>query len=188
MPRKKRFRGGVFVETCPEKFRYCRKQRYISQSGLARIANITKKSVYEHEKKEMWMRQDAYSKIEGAIGDVSSPARIEKNFSCRKFLASDVFEKRVSAEMKKIGFDTYYIRHAPFNIVAKSSIIIFSCADDNRKSIEKKVPRMIEFSGITERPVMVVTKGEDEFDVPTVTESELRDMDMRGIRRLLKSY
>ena len=53
IPKISRSRGGLFVNVNPQKLREGREKAGLSQSELARKIGITKKSIYEHEHKEM---------------------------------------------------------------------------------------------------------------------------------------
>lgn len=170
-----RFRGGLFSEIDPGKMRENRKRSSMSQTELAEKIGVTKKNVYEHEKKNMLSRHDTVMKVEKLIGSVSAPISFRREFALTETKAGG-FAGVVSSDLKKLGFETSAVDHAPFNIAAKNeSLVVFSEAEEKQKRLEKKIPYITNFSRITEKPVIIVTKEETDLDAPYILEKELKD-------------
>ncbi len=182
-----RFRGGMFVETDPERIRENRKRKNLSQGELAIRIGVTKKSVYEHEKKKMLSRHEIAEKMERIIGKVSVPLDFRMEF--RKITTeTGGFARAVSSDLEKLGLETSYVSQAPFNIAAKSGdMVVFSEAEERQKSIERRIPYLVRFSGVTKKPVIIVTKEESNLDAPYILEKELREFEnVKELRRAIR--
>jgi putative transcriptional regulator len=188
LPKVSRMRGGLFVNINPQKLKEKREKAGLSQSELARKVGITKKSIFEHEHKEMKADYEIVKIIERFIGDVSDAANTSLG-SVEKGKPKDNFEKSVALYLKKMGFDINFVSQTPFNIIAKKELTIFSEAENSRKIIEKNTVYMKEFSDITEKPVLVITKEEINAEIPSLKEKELKELhSSKDIRKFLRKW
>ncbi|MBI2076028.1 MAG: helix-turn-helix domain-containing protein [Candidatus Aenigmarchaeota archaeon] len=183
-----RFRGGFFVKVNAEKLREGRAKEKLTQRALADKAQITKKSVYEHERSTANTEYTTAQKMEKALG-----ASIMEHFSLSDFQlnvkpndAKNAFEMHVSRDMNKLGFETELVYQTPFNIIARERFIVLSEAGDN-EYLEKNESGLLRFSKTAKMPVLAVTKEETSLDVPSIKEKELRELSSaRELRKLLK--
>lgn len=185
-----RFRGGLFAEVDSEKLREGRKQLGLSQSQLAKKVKITKKSVYEHEKKKMLLHFDTAKRLEKLIGKITSPMSFwEAGFPEERKSPITRFEREISEDLKRMGFETDLIHQAPFNIIAKTQkFLVFSDAEENPRQIEKNEDYLVKFSEIVEKPVLVITKKKVDIGLPVVDEREIKSMTKRDIIRAVEGW
>ncbi len=190
-----RTRGGLFSEINPEKLKNARKAAGLSQKGLADEIGISKKSVYEHESKRMRAELQIVEKLEQFLDEsVSEPVSL--NTSNADIQPKGNFEKTVSGYLNKIGFSTNFVYKSPFNIIASSdnvhgrgsvdSFLLISDAEEQAEKAKKKAPKMAEFISVVNKPGIVVTKDEINLDIPAVTEKQLKEMNLRDLKKLIK--
>ena len=189
IPMVSRSRGGLFVNINPQKLKERRERAGLSQSELARKAGITKKSIYEHEHKEMKADYEIVKMLEKIIGDVSEPVNTSLSDIEVKNKPKESFEKSIAAYLKKMGFNVNFVSQTPFNIIAKEDFVIFSDAESNKKLIEKNSVYMKGFSEITEKSVLVITKEEINAEIPSLQEKELKELhSSKDIRKFLRKW
>lgn len=183
-PKLFRLRGGLFVNVSPDKLKEKRVDAGMTQQSLADKIGITKKSVYEHEKKEMPSEYCVAKKMEKMLGDVTEPVRLVLDFDV-KTTAKTTFEFLVSKDLKRLGFSVDFVRQSPFNIIAsEEKFIVLSEAEErvNRKKLEG----LTELYSVTKKPVIAVTKNEISADLPSVTEKELRKMSKKEFLKAVR--
>ena len=189
IPKISRFRGGLFVNINPQKLKEKREKAGLSQSELARKVGITKKSIYEHEHREMKADYETVKLLEKMIGNVSDPANTSLGDIDIKNKPKENFEKSIAAYLKKMGFDVSFVSQTPFNIIAKEEFIIFSDAENSKSVIEKNSVYMKEFSDITGKSVLVIAKEEINAEIPSLQEKELKELhSSKDIRKFLRKW
>lgn len=175
LPMLYRFRGGLFAEIDKEKLKGARRKKGLTQQGLAAKVNVTKKSIYEHESKNMRVKYAVAKRLEKRLGsEILRPVEFG-NFSNIEKNEPNTFERHVSRDLINIGFQTYLVHQSPFNIIAKEKFIVFSDAAERRR-IEKDIPYLEGFSKVVKKPVIAITKEETDLDLPTIEERELREL------------
>jgi putative transcriptional regulator len=183
-----RFRGGVFAEIDPLKLRKAREDVGLSQSELAKKVGVTKKSIYEHESEKMKMVYDNAVKLEKVLKvRIIAPLEVKASY----FVESSprtVFESKVSRNFVNMGFETDSVYRSPFNMIARGPFHILSDVEENEKMIERNVPYIAEFSRLTEKSAVIVTKSEVNFNVPSIKEADLVGMDANGLKRFVKKW
>ena len=188
MPSLYRFRGGFFVKVNAEKLRGGRIKEKLTQKELADKIQITKKSVYEHENNTSNTEYTIAQKMEKVL-----KTSIMDHFSLRDFSfnakpneAKSAFEKHVSRDMKRLGFETELVYQTPFNIIAREKFVVLSEAGDN-EYLEKNESALARFSKTTKMRVLAITKEEASLDFPSIEEKELRELrTAKDLERLLK--
>jgi len=187
LPIIQRNRGGYFAKVSSEKLRANRNNKDITQTELADMVGITKKSIYEHESRDMDMQYDIAVKIEKIVGNIILPTNINVEFKNIENRPHDRFEKIVSNDLSKLGFKTDFVYKTPFNIIAKETqFLLFSDADENEKHIERNIPYMEGFSKISKKPVLIITKNESAFGLPTIEERELKEITKKELKKIVK--
>lgn len=185
MPIIYRFRGGFFAEIDPDKLREKRIEKGLTQKDLAEKVGISKKSIYEHESKEMPASYKNVKKIESIIGEISKPVRICPSPNKIKSRPKHAFEKKVSQKLKSLGFAVSFVYKNPFNIIAEGKGLV--CSDAEERSSLKKVMLLESFANTLEIPVIVITKEEVKTNLPYLQEKELYDLsEQRDILKLAK--
>lgn len=190
MPALSRSRGGLFVEIDPSALREKRVAAGLTQEELARTVGVTKKNVYEHEKKQMKAEYRTVQELEKVIGTVTKPVTLEPSAEEVRGVPRTRFELRVSQDLRALGFETNSVYQAPFNILAEEGgFIIISEAEEKKQLIERKLGYIKNFSSVVKKPVLVVTKEEVSLDVPSIEESELKGISSsRRLKRLVKGW
>ncbi len=189
MPELYRFRGGLFVEIDPELLKEAREDAGLSQRELAGKIGVTKKSIYEHEKRKLKIIYKNALKIEKILKTkIIMPLEITQTYEI-ELTPRSAFEGKISRNFRKIGFDTDFVYQSPFNMFAKENKFMFlSDVEEDKKQIQKHLPYISEFSRVARKSAIIVTKEEANFDIPTIMESDLNSMNPRDIKRLIKSW
>lgn len=186
LPSLYQFRGGLFAEIDSEKLREARYKQGLTQQQLADRVAITKKSVYEHENRRMRTVYAVAKKLEKALGCELTINVSFGGVSVTEKNSPDSFERRVSRDLRKIGFQTEFVHQSPFNIIAREKFIVFSDAAETKR-IERDAPYLEGFSRVVKKPVIAITKEEAELDLPTIDEKELHELSTaRELERIIK--
>ena len=190
LPKKYRFRGGLFAEISPEKLRMQREEAGLSQAGLAKKVGVTKKSIYIYENRKIKISSQTVARLEELLGKISVPIDMSPDFSEVENKPCSRFESSVFRDLSKLGLQGKFVYQAPFNIVARGTeFTLLSDADERQERIEKKMPDMINFSDITKKPVLIVTREEVEFELPSIKEGDLKALESpRELKKLLKTW
>lgn len=180
-------RGGLFSEIDPNKLRKSRLAEGLTQSELAEKVGITKKSIYEHETKPMKSNYTVAEKLERIVGDVTNPVSIEIKALKMHNEPSGKFEKYVYTGFRKKGFETDIVHKTPFNIVARSDEFIL-LSDAEEKLHTKKITYLHEFSRVSKKPAIVVTKTEVNSEIPTISEKDFKEMNKKDLKKIVKKW
>ncbi len=181
-----RFRGGLFAEIDCRKLRCAREKKRLTQQQLADKVDTTKKSIYEHENMGMRIEYNIAKRVERTLDcRLLQPIALGE-FSTIKRNSPNVFERRVSMDLRGMGFQTEIVQQAPFNIIAKERFIVFSDAGEIER-VERDAPYLEGFSSVVSRPVIAITKGEASLDLPSIDEKELHGLSTtRELERIIK--
>ncbi len=182
-----RLRGGLFVEIDPESLRAAREESGMTQSELADRVGVTKKSIYEHEKKPIKIEYENAVKIEKILkASLMEQLKIENLDASMTPKTS--FEAKIYRKFKSVGFDADAVYQSPFNMLAKdSSSLILSDVEESAKSAKKKLFYIKEFSKISAKTAVIITKEEVSFDIPSVTEKDFLDMNQKDIKKIART-
>src|SRR3989338_709477 len=186
IPKILRLRGGLFAEVNHEMLQTARTAAGLTQDVLAKMAGVTKKSIYEHESRQMKMQLNVAEKLEAILdADLMQPVSLlSEPLSYNTPLG---FEKKVSNDMEKIGMGTKTVYKTPFNIIAEiDSSLIFSDAEANINKAKKNAPNIAAFAEVTKKFGLAVTKDDISLDIPSITEERLRKMHPSDIKKMLK--
>lgn len=189
LPELYRFRGGLFAEVDPEALRAARENADLSQSQLAEKVGITKKSIYEHESRKMKIGQNNAIKIEKVLKTkVTIPLEVKVTYEVFAGPRGK-FESKISRSFRALGFGTDFVYQSPFNMIAsEKDFMLLSDVEESGKDIRKKIPFISEFAKLSEKSALIVTKEEENFDIPTVRESELSSIGRNGLKRLINKW
>lgn len=187
-----RTRRGLFVEVDPSLLKKSREKNFLTQEELAKRVGVTKKFIYEHEHKKMKAMQKIIENIEKILNEkISVPFNLKINISNIEENLNEPrtsFEKSVGFDLKKIGFKIDFIYQTPFNIIAKEKMLIFSKAEENEKKIRRNLPNLIEFSNVSNKPVLLITKEKKEYDLPSLQKKELKELSTNDLERVVKKW
>ncbi len=183
-----RARGGLFAEIDATLLREKRHASGMTQSELAIKAGTTKKTIYEHERANKKASLEIVEAVEKFLGPVSVPLSFETKKDPAENMPRGRFEISVSRHFRSIGFDTASVYSAPFNIIAKNDgLLVLSEAEEKAEKLERMVGDMMNFSQLSRKPLIAVTREEAELEVPTINEKDFMDCSMRDIRKLIRN-
>jgi len=122
-------------------------------------------------------------------GHVSVPAALYAEKETAETRPKGYFEGVVFRRFKSIGFETDLVHQAPFNIIARQQrVLILSEAEESVEKIGRMLEEMINFSKLSNKPIIAVTKEDAELEIPTILESELRTYSSRDIKRIIRNW
>lgn len=184
-----RDRRGLHVFVDSKLLRVERKKKLLTQELLAVTSGISKKSIYEHEQKDMFMLAPTYKSIKKAIDkDVFKPIPLNCS-EVNKQTKPTPFELMVSRCLKKIGFSIDVIHYSPFNIIAKSSHMIISNAENKKTKIEKNIPYIQSVSSLLNHSSLLITEDENAYELPTLTINQLSEIeDEKSLIKFIKKW
>lgn len=184
-----RYRGGLFTEIDPAGLKKSREDMGLSQSELASKAGVTKKSIYEHEKKRLRIVHKTAVRLEKILKsriirtvDISTPYAVEG-------APRSSFESNISKKFRSIGFGTDSVYQTPFNLIAKDkSFMLISDVEESKKQIEKNLPHISSFANLAGKSAVIITKEEINTSVPSISEKELAQMKTKDIKRMIRKW
>jgi putative transcriptional regulator len=181
-----RLRGGLFVGIDPKLLRSAREEAGLSQKELADSVDITKKNVYEHEKKNIKMDYEKAKKIEKILETkIIVPAAPERFDT--SVLPKAGFEMKIYRKFKSSGFEADSVQKSPINMIARESrFIVLSEAEQSIDKIKKKVPSIRDFSRVSGKDACVITKEKIDLEIPSASEKEFMQMSGREIKKLAR--
>ena len=185
-----RRRGGLFVDINSWMMRKRRQESGMTQEVLASRMNVTKKSVYEHERYPMKMSYETAVLMEDILGKgIIEKAKITVKSAGEINYPENRFESFVSKDLEKKGFRTGMVRRSPINFVAEEGKFSIICeADDVPRRIEKNAASLKKFSELSGKPVIAISKTELKMDIPSVDEKSLASMDARELKRFVRKW
>jgi len=176
-----RGRGGLFVEVDKDLIREARSKRNMTQRELAEAVGISKKAIYEHEKQQLKMMLSIADRLEKVLNKkVKKDARIfEHSITAEKSVPKDKLEKAVGTQLRRIGFDTNYVKSSPFDIIAKEKSLVISDVESNRKRLERRALPLKRFISVVKQPAVMITEklkyGIFE-GIPVIKKDELKEL------------
>lgn len=179
-PRIYRDRGGLYVEIDSDALKSARNKKGMTQEELAEMVGINKKTVYEHENNSLRMLLSIAESLESVLKEkIISDVEL---FSERREAHGKPysgFEKAVFFELKRLGFETDFVRQTPFNAVSKQETLILSDVDSNKRKLKYRSVELKRFVSFIKKPALLITEKSENLDygLPAVERSELREMD-----------
>jgi len=157
-----------------------RKQMQMSLEQLAEAADISKKALYEIEKKRVNPTEETVRRLENLLG-------IELRDSYKLHVAErtlvkpkNEFQSKVSKEFVRMGIDNSAVHSAAFEIVGKENFTLITNLSRNSREMSKEVFAVKKLSDVFGSKAAFVAKKSREHSVngvPIVLESELPDIE-----------
>ena len=169
-----RDKGGLYAGVDHKKLRKAREEKDLTQEKLAKRIGITKKSVYEHESRDMRMLLPYAKKASRVLDEnIMSPFGLEScDASGSGGAPNTSVEREVFLCFRKMGFETRCIKKSPFNVIAKEEEPLFAHA--GKKLPEKKIAKELKsLSDIAKSQVLVISEEECR-DLPSIKRKKLR--------------
>jgi putative transcriptional regulator len=184
-----RAKGGLFTEIEPFSLRKARKKSGLTQEELGQKVGVTKKSIYEHESRKMKAIKEVVDTLEKILkADLSVPFNLKIEVSNIGSSPKTPFEKSVGAQLQKKGFKIDFVYQTPFNIIAKEDILILNEAEENERKIKRNLPNLVEFSKISEKPILLLTKDKQEYELPTISKNDLKELSAKDLKKIIKKW
>src|SRR3989338_5049390 len=150
-----------------------------SLQELSDLIGISKKALYEIEKRRKNPSAETVEKLEKALN-----IQLAKNYEMKKVMKptylrpKNDFQKTVSKHFNRIGIDNSAVHAAPFEIVGKESFSLTTNLASDTSAI-KDVKQMKKLSSVLSAKALFVAKKSREENiggVPVLVESELQDI------------
>ncbi|NOZ82120.1 MAG: helix-turn-helix domain-containing protein [Candidatus Micrarchaeota archaeon] len=174
-PKVFRDRGGFYTEIDPQLLREARKRKGFTQQELADVLGVSKKTVYQHERKKCRMILELASKLERILDAKVSSPEIFKTFHKEKGPETSM-ERFVEKYLRRMGFATGFVRHSPFDAVVKSEFMIFSEIEERPSRLKYRLKSFTNFLELMEKPGVVISEKRIETDVPVIERKRLGKM------------
>lgn len=182
-----RDRGGLYVEIDRSLLRETRKKNKLTQRELAEAVGISKKSIYEHEARNLRMLLSIAQKIENALcKKIMKPVEDFKLFDA-KGKPENRIEKEIGNDFKRLGFEVDFVRQTPMDIFAKEKKLIVSDIETDKRKLEKSVIELKRFIALINRPGLIVSEKakKDYIDgIPIIERKELKGFERKELLRL----
>ncbi len=178
-PRVYRDRGGLYVEIDSDALKSARNKKGMTQKELAETVGINKKTVYEHENSSLRMLLSIAESLESVLKEkIISDVELFSERQEAHGAPSPGFEKTVSFELKRLGFETEFVRQTPFNAISKQETLILSDVDSDKRKLKYRSVELKRFVSFIKKPALLITEKSENLDygLPAVERSELKEM------------
>ena len=179
-PKIYRDKGGLYVEIDSNLLRETRKNKEMTQRELAEAVGVNKKMIYEHEKKQLRMTLEIAKRMEKMLEEkLITQASPFKRFEAHG-KPVDRLEKSVEKDLRKLGFETDFVKQAPFDVFAKEEVLLISDIEENRRRMLKRAVNLKNFIPIANKPALLITenvKEDDIFGIPVLQRKELEEFE-----------
>ena len=179
-PRIYRDRGGLYVEIDSYALREARNKKGMTQEELAETVGINKKTVYEHENNSLRMLLSIAESLESVLKEkIISDVELFSERQEAHGKPYSGFEKTVSFELKRLGFETEFVRQTPFNAISRQETLILSDVDSDKRKLKYRSVELKRFVSFIKKPALLITEKSENLDygLPAVERNELREMD-----------
>jgi putative transcriptional regulator len=173
-------KGRHTIPIDAEALRQKRQQMQMSLEQLAEAADISKKALYEIEKKRVNPTEETVRRLENLLG-------IELRDSYKLQVAErtlvrpkNEFQSKVSKEFVRMGIDNSAVHSAAFEIVGKENFTLITNLSSNSREMSREVFAVKKLSNVFGSKAAFVAKKSREHSVdgvPIVLESELPDIE-----------
>ena len=119
--------GRYYVKIDGERLRAARVRRGLSLGDLARMVGVSRKAIYEYERGGMDATLEVAVRMEEVLEsslalpvDIFTPPTARPPARDEGGRDVDPLEREVMSKIRKLGFEAFHFRKAPFNIIARS--------------------------------------------------------------------
>jgi putative transcriptional regulator len=186
-------RGGFYVQLNGNKIKREREKESLSLGSLAEHLGVSRRAIYEYERKGMDSTLDTAVKLEELFGThVATPFNI---FSCKvedraiesmnslKQLENEL-EESVSRVLSDLGLKIVWARGTPFDAItyteAMSDIVVTGIGYASERRVQTRIEAVGNFSSIVRSLAMFVLDHPRSLamkGVPVVSQDELESME-----------
>lgn len=167
-----------------------RKELGFTLEELSKLVGITKKALYEIENKRVNPSFETVKSLESMLRiDLKNSFKL-KSSEPTYLKPKDEFQKKVSREFLRIGFNNTPTYSTPFEIVGKEKFSMIVGLSKNTRKIEREVTSIKNMSLIfSSKCTFVAKECEKEAieDVPIILESEIPEIEnMKELEKLME--
>lgn len=184
-PEFRRLKGGLFGEIDPASLRTARLRHNFTQEELGSKLSVSKKTIYQHERGVGLANADLIRKAEVILEErITRSVTIRYDLDGMQGTPKNSMEGEVAQGLRKLGFSTFFVEKAPFDIIAEGQEPVFSEVVSDGKEAKKNVDALREISTLFERKFFLVTEDEVS-DAPVIRKDELSSFESSA--ELIKS-
>ena len=184
-PEFRRLKGGLFGEIDGDALRSARLKRNLTQEELGSKLSVSKKTIYQHERGVGLANADLIRKAEIILEErITRSVTIRYDLDGMHGTPKNNIEGEVAQGLRKLGFSTFFVEKAPFDIIAEGREPVFSEVISEKKDTKKNVEALREISALFERKFFLVSE-DDVGDAPVITKDELSSFESSA--ELIKS-
>ncbi len=175
-----RDRGGRYIEIDPIKLKVARKEKKLTQSKLAELVGVSKKTIYIHEKSRKRASVEIVEKIEHVLEKkIRASATLFRKFS-EISRPSGNLESYVEKKLKTLGFSVSFVKKAPCDAVAREKNLIASEIEENRRRLEYRAKKFESFLDFIKcKGIVITNRFKVELSVPVVEKRELEKIETK---------
>ena len=168
-------RGKHVVKIFCEKLRERRKELNYSLNELSKLANISKKALYEIENGRVLPKEETAKRLEKILKTKLivpfNPSEPKKVFIEPK----EKVEKEISNKLFDLGIENTAVFFAPFNLIGKEKFPIITKSFEKIKEIKVDAERIEKLSSIFSSLTLYVAKREvkEKIEYPIISKNEL---------------
>lgn len=172
-PEFRRLKGGLFGEIDGDALRTARLKHNLTQEELGSRLSVSKKTIYQHERGVGLANAGLIRKAEIILEErITRSVTIRYDLDGMQGTPKNNIEGEVAQGLRKLGFSTFFVEKAPFDIIAEGREPVFSEVISEKKDAKKNVDALREISTLFERKFFLV--ADDEIgDAPVITKDEL---------------
>lgn len=183
-------KGRHSVKIDAKALRKKRKEMEFTLKELSKLVGISKKALYEIEKRRVNPKVETVKRLELILNE-----DLKKTYEPEKAKATylkprDPFQEKVGREFNRIGIDNSPIYSAPFELVGREKFSLITGLSENSRKIKRNASSIKKLSAISSSCAFFVTKKSKEESVdgvPILLESELPDVDSpRELNKLIR--
>ena len=169
-------KGRHTVEIDVDALRERRYEMKFTLEELGRLVGITKKAMYEIEKRRTNPTEKTVKRLERMLKIKLKKAYKPKTVEKSTMDARNPLQQRVSDELGRIGVENSPVQSAPFEIVGKEDFSVITSLSEDTKKIRHTATSVKKLSGIFGASAFFVSKHTAERSVggvPVLHEDEL---------------
>lgn len=185
--------GGFYVKINSKALKETREKKGISLGELAKVANVSRRSIQLYEEGQTAVSIDVIMKIEDYLNvnliDTVDPFQnlpdIEEEadkFSSPK----DSFDREIEQIFKRIGSFVYFTRKSNVDALSSMDDILFLGFSKIRENLMEKVRVVEDIAAITEKYGIVFTElRELDKNLPIINMKEIEKNDEETVRNII---
>lgn len=183
-PEFRSLKGGVFGEIDPQALRDARLRKHYTQEELGLRLHVSKKTVYQHERGVGLASMELIRKAESELEErITRRVSISIETDVEEGNPKNELEGNVARRLKSIGFSTFFVEKAPFDIIAEGKESVFSEVAVDGKDAKRDVKALRGISTVFGKRYFMVS--EDDVDALVLSREELSSL--HSIDELLRA-